>query len=99
MRTNPTHIRRLYLELPFFLVDKHRANVNILHGHFLGIILVLQQCLHGYIGQEATGNVAEDLAISIDLERFLKVSVGFSLVVEKGLVIFEPGADLQFDTT
>lgn len=44
-----------------------------------------------------TGKVAIDLAISIDLKRFFVVSIGLSLVVKEGLVVPEPGADLQID--
>lgn len=41
--------------------------------------------------------MAIDLAISIDLKRFLVVSISLCLVIKERLVVLEPGADMQVD--
>ena len=41
--------------------------------------------------------MAIDLAISVDLKRFLEVSMSLCFVIEERLVVLEPSADLQVD--
>jgi hypothetical protein len=61
------------------------------------IVIVLHGYPHGCIRERGTGKVAIDLAISIDLKRFLVVSISLCLVIKERLVVLEPGADLKVD--
>lgn len=49
MRLNPTDICWLYFELFGERVEVYRADVDIFHGEFFGIVLVLDVGFHGWV--------------------------------------------------